>query len=325
MFVSDRRLPHVLAPSSYWEEAAYQREIAHVLRSSWHVVGTTAELAHPGDFLTRVVAGTSLQVRNFNGELRALSNVCAHRHAEICSLTHGNSPTLRCQYHGWEYQSDGRTGRIPAPKNFVPLDRDAARLPQYPLETVGQLVFVNLSPTPIPLIHFMGEEFHARLSERFSYDWNLALRWEPNYQCNWKIPVENSLEAYHVPSVHPHTFKEDPGSDRSRHELLGNRTWFETTLPFSPHSRLDATFQRLEGRFVHWLGHDARGIYQQHHVFPNLLFSFTDAISLVNCVVPAGCAALHGSRAPVWTVAARWWEHPSRVCQGLEPSDGCVN
>lgn len=288
MFVSSERLPHLLPPSSYTSVESYERELQQVLRASWHVIGTTAELARNGDFLTQTVAGTSMQVRNFSGQLRALSNVCAHRHAEICSLAHGNSPTMRCQYHGWEYQADGRTAKIPSPKNFVPFDRDAIRLPQYHVETVGQLVFVNVSAAPKPLVEFLGAEFQALLAERFSTAWTLGLRWQPNYEANWKVPVENSLEAYHVPAVHPRTFREDPGADRSQHVLLDNRTWFQTTLPFSPHTRLDAAFQSWEQRFVRWLGYDTCGNYQQQHVFPNLLFSFTDAISLVNCVLPQG-------------------------------------
>ncbi len=286
------------------------------------MVGTTAELAQPGDFLTCVVANTVVHIRNFAGQIRALSNVCAHRHAMICSSSRGNSPAMRCQYHGWEYQADGRTGKIPEPKNFVPFDREATCLPTYQLETVGQLVFVNVSDSTTSLHDFLGKSFYDLVADRFSADWTLALKWQPDYQVNWKIPIENSLEAYHVPAVHPHTFREDPGSERSQHGLLPNRTWFSTSLPFSPHSRLDATFQRFESHFVRWLGYETSGSYQQHHIFPNLLFSFTDAISLVNCVLPTGpksCQAVVRQfgrlppqagvlrRRPVRTLAAKCW------------------
>ena len=36
---------------------------------------------------------------------------------------------------------------------------------------------------------------------------------------NWKVPIENTLEAYHVPLVHPNTFRENPGSERATHVL----------------------------------------------------------------------------------------------------------
>jgi choline monooxygenase len=286
MFINTTRLPHLLTPDRYYDKSAYQQELEHVLSNSWHFVGSTAELSKPGDFITLTICNKAIQIRNFDGQIKALSNVCAHRHALICSAKFGNSPTMRCQYHGWEYQKDGQTGRIPEPKNFVPFESANPCLPQYAVETVGQLVFVNLANAPQPLEQFLGLDFHALLAERFGSEWTMALSFEPHYPVNWKIPIENSLEAYHVPSVHPNTFRDDPGESRSEHVLLSNRTAFGSHLPFSPHNRFDNLFQSLECRFVKWLGYSSTKQYWQHHVFPNLLFSFTDAISLCNCVVP---------------------------------------
>ncbi|MDX1928961.1 MAG: SRPBCC family protein [Pirellulaceae bacterium] len=287
MFVSQSRLPHLLSPCAYWCDKSYDDE-CEVLRRSWHVVSCKSELANAGDFLTRNVLGTPIQIRNFDGQICALSNVCAHRHAMICSESAGNSPAMKCQYHGWEYKADGSTGRIPQPKNFVPFDAPRPCLPRYSVATAGQLVFVNLSPEAMPLRDFLGQDFFSMLEEHFGDEWTVSLKWRPDYSVNWKIPVENSLEAYHVPSVHPKTFVEDPGDDRSEHLLLEHRTAFGTSLPFSPHSRIHALFQRLEGGFMKSLGHASTNTYWQHHVFPNLLFSFTDAISLANCVLPTG-------------------------------------
>ena len=288
MFVSQSRLPHLLPPSSYWCDRASEDERDLVLKKSWHVVSTKAELANAGDFITRNILGIPVQIRNFEGVLHALSNVCAHRHAVICSEPSGNSATMKCQYHGWEYQPDGSTGRIPQPKNFVPFDAPRPCLPQYSVATAGQLVFLNLSPDARPLRDFLGEDFYTQLEEHFGDQWTLSMKWWPDYPVNWKIPIENSLEAYHVPTVHPKTFVADPGDDRSEHVLLAHRTAFGTLLPFSPHSRVHALFQRLEGAFIKSLGHKPTNTYRQHHVFPNLLFSFTDAISLAKCILPTG-------------------------------------
>ncbi len=288
MFVSSTRLPHLLSPSRYFDEVAYREEAASVLKSGWHVVGTTDELAVPGAFITVDLFGTPVHVRNFDGELSALSNVCAHRHALISSKRCGKSTAMQCQYHGWQYQKDGSTGRIPQPKNFVPFDDPRPCLPRFAVETVGQLVFVSVASAPRTLKDFLGADFYQLLSERFDERWTLSLKWNPEYAVNWKIPLENSLEAYHVPNVHPHTFRDDPGEAKSEHVLLSNRTAFGTTLPFSAHSRLDEMFQRMGGRVAKYLGHDVTNGYWQHHVFPNLLFSFTDSISLCNCIIPSG-------------------------------------
>lgn len=315
MYVSQAKLPHLLQPEDYTSESAHQRDLA-LLRRSWHLVGTTAELGRDGDFLTVQIAGIPIQIRNFRGQLRALSNVCAHRHALICSKPCGRTATMQCQYHGWEYQEDGRTGKIPEPKNFVPIDRDSFRLPAYRLESVGQLVFVNPDSKAQPLREFLGVEFYEQLSQRFSENWALGLRFQADYPANWKVPVENSLESYHVPNVHPSTFREDPGSGRSEHGLFENRTWFRTTLPFCPHSWLDNLFQRMEGGLVRLLGYERQDTYEQHHVFPNLLFSFTDAISLCQCVLPTSASTSHGvvrqfgrmpKRSGLRSLPAGWW------------------
>ena len=66
------------------------------------------DLARPGDFLTFDLLETPILLRNFDGELRAFLNVCPHRHSRLTDKPRGNAEKLRCQYHGWEFNADGR-------------------------------------------------------------------------------------------------------------------------------------------------------------------------------------------------------------------------
>lgn len=288
MFVTHSALPHLLKTEDYSSSSRYQMERQSLLLKTWHPVGTTSELATSGDFLTCEIAGVPVHLRNFDGRIRALSNVCAHRHCLITSEPCGRSEKMRCQYHGWEYQCDGRTGRIPEPKNFVPFDREKIRLPEYRLEIIGKLIFVSIDPNGLSIEEQLGNDFIELLGKRFGNDWDLYLKWHPEYKANWKIPIENSLEAYHVPAVHPNTFRVDPGEQKSEHLIMENRTAFTTSLPFSSHTKFDLMFQRLQGSILRLLGKEITKQYWQHHVFPNLLFSFTDAISLCHCIMPTG-------------------------------------
>lgn len=293
MFNASGSLPHLLAPSAYWDDAYGQLERERLLTGSWHLVATWSDLALHGAFVTCELLGTPLIVRNFSGELRAFLNVCAHRHCRLTDASSGTAPTLRCQYHGWEYGEDGRTRHIPAPKNFVPFDREAHRLGTIRVARCGQLVFVNLASDGPELAEHMGD-FYELCESRFGDGWSQTLHWNPDYAANWKVVIENSLEAYHVPYIHPQTFGQDPGPERSTHVLKGHRTAFGTQLPFSPHSAIDRWFQQGEGWFLRRLGVSPTGEYWQHHVFPNLLFSFTDALSLCHCVLPNGSRAARG-------------------------------
>jgi phenylpropionate dioxygenase-like ring-hydroxylating dioxygenase large terminal subunit len=136
-------------------------------------------------------------------------------------------------------------------------------------------------------------DFAEICGSRFGDGWRESLAQELDYNVNWKIPIENSLEAYHIPCVHPDTFRQYPGSERSQHILLPHRTAFGTALPFSAHSRIDRWFQNGEGWLMRRLNLEPTGEYWQHHIFPNLLFSFTDAISLCHCVIPTGPRSSH--------------------------------
>ena len=286
MFRSETRLPHLLTPDAYFNPQQAVRE-EPLLRQSWHPVALVEQFAKPGDFVTCEIAGEAVQIRNFDGELRALSNVCAHRHCLISSCSRGNSETMRCQYHGWEYGHDGRTRRIPASSNFRPFNFSGEQIPTFRVEPCGPLVFVSPSPSGPGLSDVLGE-FHSRLEGRTSTEWRPFLVQEMEHQANWKVVVENTLEAYHVPYIHPETFKETPPEQKSEHRFSDVGTSFHSTLPFAPESKMDAWFQQREGQFLRWLGRPVTSEYSQYHLFPNLLFSMTDAVTLSHCVLPTG-------------------------------------
>ncbi|WP_010583522.1 aromatic ring-hydroxylating oxygenase subunit alpha [Schlesneria paludicola] len=288
MFHATERLPHILPPQAYWSDAQFHDEIGRLFSRSWHFVGVQSQLSTPGDFITTDVCGQPIQVRNFDGVLHVVSNVCAHRHCLLSGLKSGNSPRLRCQYHGWEYDASGASQRIPLAQHFAPLDRNSVRLPIYRVESVGQLIYVNLDANAPNLSTFLGERYET-IRNAFNDGWKVMVSRSFEQQVNWKIPIENSLEAYHVPAIHPETFRVDPGEDRSKHHFVDRGSWFETELPFAPHSKADALFQRVEGALVKlFLGSQPTRRYQQHLVFPNNLFSFTDMVSLLHVVRPRG-------------------------------------
>src|SRR5262245_12340443 len=101
MFVHKHQLEYLLSPSHYTSPENTQQEIERLFQPGWHAVALTTELPNSGDFITLDLLGEPLQVRNFEGEYHTFLNVCAHRHCRLTDETCGNSPTLRCRYHGW--------------------------------------------------------------------------------------------------------------------------------------------------------------------------------------------------------------------------------
>ncbi len=286
MYVSSSSLPHLFPPEAYFSPSWWKREQI-LLSSSWHFVGVASELSNHGNFMTRRLLGKEIMLRNFEGELVALSNVCAHRHCLIRSEASGQSASMSCQYHGWEYGPDGKTRRIPGAKDFAPIDKDSLCIPRFHLEKAGQLLFVKLSDGGPSLAEWLGS-MGPILESRFGDPYRSFLRIELDFDANWKVAIENSLEAYHVEAVHPKTFRRDPGEARSEHQLGSDYTAFYTDLPFATYSRLDLLFLWLQKWVLSRLGGASTRRYSQHHLFPTLLCSFTDAISLVHGVQPLG-------------------------------------
>ena len=285
MFQSSTSLPHLLAPAAYCDPIHFANESSSMLHSAWHLVGTTEQLKKPGDFLTATILGEEIQVRRFEDQIRALSNICAHRHCVLTDKAMGHSKTMRCQYHGWEYGSDGLTRKIPCAKDFAPLNRSQLQLPAFRVDLAGQLIFICLDSNAPSLHDFLGP-IASFVNARFSEDWRQFYNDRFVYDANWKIAIENSLEAYHIESIHPQTFRNAPGENRSEHQLGEQHTAFITDMPFAAHHFSDKVFQHCEAWVIRRLGGKPMSKYQQHHVFPNLLFSFTDSISLVHCVHP---------------------------------------
>ena len=93
----------------YFDPEMYALETRRVFGASWVVVGRADQVAEPGSFLTAELAGEPvLVVRDGQGVLRAFSNVCRHRAAQVINEPQGKATKLRCRYHGWTYDLTGR-------------------------------------------------------------------------------------------------------------------------------------------------------------------------------------------------------------------------
>lgn len=186
----------------YTDACAFEAEKRKVFGRSWQVVGHRDQAAKAGDYFTADIIGEPLLiVRGADGKLRAFYNVCRHRAgppAEGC----GNRKLFRCGYHGWTYDLNGAlisATEIEGVEGFR--SEDFALMPVR-VEEWFNFIFVNLDDAAEPLRMSLGElPAHVekfpfggmKLFERRTYD----------MACNWKTYVDNYLEGYHLPSVHP--------------------------------------------------------------------------------------------------------------------------
>ncbi|HEY1191704.1 MAG TPA: aromatic ring-hydroxylating dioxygenase subunit alpha [Gemmata sp.] len=281
MFTNQHHLKHLLRPYHYTAEDQYRAELRHLFQPAWHPVAVKSDLARPGDFLTLDLLETPFLIRNFDGELRAFLNVCPHRHSKLTEKPQGNAEKLRCQYHGWEFNKDGGTGKIPDAKVFRPWDRENSCLRRFRVDTCGDLVFVNFNESGASLREWLAPVWDAW--QNFGGAYRHAATWEKEFPCNWKVVLENSLESYHIPEVHPHTFKEFPPEENAWHELTDRFTSFKTIPP-----REFATF--AQDWMVRRMGMPVSNEYWHRVLHPHATGSSLDSFRMMQCVFPTGPA-----------------------------------
>ncbi len=195
----------------YTAPGIYAEERDRIFERRWLCAGRVAELAHPGDYVVRSVAGESvILVRGQDAQVRAFYNVCRHRGTRLCEATRGRlSETIQCPYHAWTYTLDGALIGAPHMNEVVGFDKGDYSLHAVALDTWEGFLFVNLARDPEPLAAAF-----APLWERFRR-FNLAqlrsaARRDYAVRANWKLVFQNFSECLHCPVIHPGLAKLTP-------------------------------------------------------------------------------------------------------------------
>ena len=207
-----------LSARFYTDPAVLDLEKERIFRRTWQWVGTLSQrcgevngvqrtIADPESFFTAEVVGEPVViVRDKAGTLRAFSNVCRHRAGPIAQGA-GCRNVLQCAYHGWTYALDGRLIGTPDVDGMAFFDRGTMGMVPLRLETWEQFLFVNFDKNAPPLSEFLGNI--PELAKDFPFEGlQLAERRDYYVDCNWKVYVDNYVEGYHIPIVHPGLMRE---------------------------------------------------------------------------------------------------------------------
>jgi phenylpropionate dioxygenase-like ring-hydroxylating dioxygenase large terminal subunit len=199
-----------LPPHAYIDQAWFERERELLFKPLWQFVGIKTMLEKHNAFITRTLFGFPVVVQNFDGVLHAFENLCLHRQNPIQSAPHGVRP-LVCAYHGWGYDRDGEPANIPFEATLYRFDaaeRACLHLRRFALECVGNLVFINLSPNPLPIKRQFGAAMLASLAaSSLSYGSEVIITtYESRF--NWKLVYENLRDAHHPRYLHARTLNQ---------------------------------------------------------------------------------------------------------------------
>ena len=173
-----------------------------IFAHSWQLAGRADQLGNVGDHVVTEIGGRPvIVVRGNDGVLRGFFNVCKHRAGPL-ALTSGNARQLQCRYHGWTYTLEGQLRAAHEMQEAKDFDIACIHLDPVQVGEWQGLVFVAVHEPVVKL-----EQLLAGIKERFAPIELSSLQFHTQISydmaCNWKVYVDNYLEGYHLPHVHP--------------------------------------------------------------------------------------------------------------------------
>src|SRR5258707_10613422 len=196
----------------YTDPDLFELEMARIFGRAWLFVGHTSQVPQPGDFITTELGRQPVvMTRHRDGKVRVLLNRCTHRGAKVVNERRGNAPRLTCCYHGWSFDTDGRLASVPVPEGCA-ADFDQAAFGLARAPRVGEyrgFVFASLAAKGSSFEDHIGP-MKRNIDDLVDHAPDRALALDAGmhryaYNRNWKLQVENVLDAYQLPFVHAST------------------------------------------------------------------------------------------------------------------------
>jgi 5,5'-dehydrodivanillate O-demethylase oxygenase subunit len=159
------------------------------LRRYWWPIASLDTLDQEPVQPVRLLSEDLTLFKDLRGNVGLIAERCAHRGI---SLAYGIPQVngLRCAYHGWIYDTEGRTVDTPFEPTCLHI-----KIKAYPVQELGGLIFAYLGPEPAPLL----PRWEGLVSEN-------TVRAITNklLPCNWLQCIDNALDPVHFEHLHGH-------------------------------------------------------------------------------------------------------------------------
>jgi phenylpropionate dioxygenase-like ring-hydroxylating dioxygenase large terminal subunit len=235
-----------IAFSRYTSREFHDREVEMVWRKVWQYACREEHLPEVGDHYVYDIGRRSILIVRTNDGLRAFHNSCLHRGTKLKpSGDCGWSASIKCPFHGWEWNLDGSIRNIPCDWEFPQMTPDEAHLPEVRVESWNGCIFINMDRNAVSLRDYL--EVVPQHFERWDLTgWYVHTHVQKRLPGNWKLSQEAFMEAYHTPVAHPE-MTHVVSDHNMQHDILSrhvSRDLCAMASP-SPTSTLEQTQQDL--------------------------------------------------------------------------------
>lgn len=201
---------------AYTDAELHKKELERFFYTKhWNYIGLEAEVPNAGDYKRTVVGERSvIMVRDADGGISVVENVCAHRGMQFCRERHGNKKEFVCPYHQWSYTLKGDLQGVPfrrgvkqdgkinggMPADFKTADHGLNKLK---VATRGGVVFASFDHGVESLEDFMGPTILGYFARLFNGRKLTILGYNrQRIPGNWKLMQENIKDPYHPGLLH---------------------------------------------------------------------------------------------------------------------------
>ena len=220
-----------LPPRAYTESEVFEAEKHRLFYSEWNCVGRIEQFQEVGDYRTVWLLDQPIILVRRETGLAAMSAICPHRQM-LVTEGDGQTGSFSCPYHLWKFSLEGKLISAPLAGEHQARDNDCD-LPSIRLEQWQGFVFVTLNPDAEPIAtrlagltpHIEGYDMAAMRighSQTFDSPWN------------WKLLVENFMEAYHHIGPHRESIQPQQPAHLSFSSGDALKGWAVLNMPDDP-------------------------------------------------------------------------------------------
>ncbi len=219
----------------YISDEYFEYEKEKVFFDKWTVVGVASSIPKPGDAKPYNLLGIPLiLLRDKNMNIRVFHNVCSHRGFKLLNKSCTLRNVIRCPYHSWSYNFDGKLVATPHIGGFnnhetERFDKNFSNLKEVNTKIWMDIIFVNINSNEINFDEYI-KPLENRWSKFISKNDKKLIVHSKDYgyfhldvKCNWKFAIENYCESYHLPTIHPELNKVSNINDHYHIQGLPNR------------------------------------------------------------------------------------------------------
>lgn len=200
----------VLLPKAFVDPDIYQLEMDRIFGHSWLFICHVDHIPNKGDFFSTYMGEDPvIAVRQKDGSVKVILNLCRHRGMKFCRADQGNAKLFLCPFHGWAYDISGDLHSVPLEKTsfgpaFRKADWGARTAPSVAI--YRGMIFASWDPDMEPFEAHLGSVrpwLDAILDRRVEGSSLIGgvIKWV--IPCNWKFgPEQFAWDMVHAATTH---------------------------------------------------------------------------------------------------------------------------